>query len=73
MEDFIVNLAEQFDEMDPSELNEDTVFQELDTWSSLAAMGIIAMAKLEYGKSITGRDVRNCLTVKSLYDMIMSK
>lgn len=73
MKDFIENLVEQFDDVEIGDLNENTAFQELDEWSSLTAMGIIAMAKTQYGKTITGREVRNCATVKALYDLIMSK
>lgn len=70
---FIVDFAGQFDDTDVSEFHQDTVYQELEDWSSLTAMGIIALAKTEYGKTITGREVRSCRTVKELFDLIASK
>ncbi len=71
--EFIKNLADQFDDTDASEITVDTEFQELDEWSSLTAMSIIALAKTEYGKTITGREIRNAKTVKDLFDLISSK
>ena len=73
MKEFIENLVDQFDDVDINELKEDTAFQELEDWSSLSVMSIIAMAKTQYGKKITGRDVRACKTVKDLYDLIVAK
>lgn len=67
---FIENLAEQFDDTDVSEIKADTVLQDLDEWSSLTAMSIIAMVKTQYGKTITGRDIRKCPTVEDLFQLV---
>lgn len=71
--EFIKKFADQFDDTDASEITVDTEYQELDEWSSLTAMSIIALAKTEYGKTITGREIRNAKTVKDLFDLISSK
>lgn len=47
---FVEQFATQFDETDMSEFQPDTVFQDLDEWSSLAAMAIIAFVKTTYTK-----------------------
>ena len=73
LNEFIKNFADQFDDTDASEITADTEYQELDEWSSLTAMGIIALAKTEYGKTITGREIRYTKTVKDLFDLIASK
>ena len=73
LQEFIDNFADQFDETDASEILADTEYQELDEWSSLTAMSIIALAKTEYGKTITGREVRGCKTVEALFNLIASK
>lgn len=73
MQDFIANLAEQFEETEVEQLQPSTVFQDLEDWSSMTSMAIIAMAKIEYGKTITGKEIRQCATVSDLYDLIMSK
>ena len=58
LENFMANFADQFDETDASEISAKTVFHELEEWSSLIAMGVIAMAKTEYGKTIRQRTER---------------
>ena len=73
LEKFIENLSDNFEDTEISELQPDTNFQDLDEWSSLTALGIIAMAKTEYGKAITGREIRNCATIKDLYELIINK
>ena len=73
LNDFIVNFAEQFDDTDASEINAETKFHELDDWGSLTGMGVIAMSKTLYGKTITGRELRNCETVQDLFNLISSK
>lgn len=71
--DFIKNFAEQFDDTDASEIQANTVFHELDEWSSLIGMGIIAMVKTTYGKTITGKEIRECVTVEDLFNLVASK
>ena len=38
LKDFIENFAAQFDDTDSSEIKAETVFKELDEWSSLIAL-----------------------------------
>lgn len=73
LKDFVLNFAEQFDDTDPSEIQAETKFHDLDEWSSLTAMGVIAMAKTQYGKTIKGLEIRECVTVEDLYNLINNK
>lgn len=73
LQEFIAKFAEQFDETDVSEFRADTVYQDLDEWSSLTAMGIIAFIKTEYGKVVTGKEIRSCETVEDLFNLIANK
>ena len=73
LKEFIENFANQFDDTDVSEIQPDTEYQELDEWSSITAMSLIALAKTQYGKTITGREVRSCKTVEDLFNLIASK
>lgn len=73
LKDFIVCFSEQFDETDISEITAETEYQELEEWNSLTTLGIIALVKIKFGKSITGLEIRNAKTVKDLYDLISSK
>lgn len=73
LKNFIDNFAEQFEDTDVSEFKPDTYFQELEEWSSLTAMGIIAFIKTEYNKVITGREIRSCETIEDLFNLVFAK
>ena len=73
LQKFIEEFTNQFDDTEASEIKADTEYQELEEWSSLTAMSLIALAKTEYGKTITGREVRSCKTVEDLFNLIASK
>jgi len=73
LKDFIVRFADQFDDTDPSEITASTVFHDLDEWSSLTAMGVMALAKTEYGKQLTGTELRGCVTVEDVFNLIRNK
>ncbi len=73
LNEFIANFANQFDDTDASEIQASTEFHNLDEWSSLTGMSVIALAKTEYGKSITGSELRSCVTVEDVFNLIASK
>lgn len=73
IEKFVQDFANQFDETEMSEFKADTVFQELEEWSSLTAMSVIAFIKTEYGKSVTGKEIRSCGTIEDLFNLLLSK
>lgn len=73
IKDFISNFANQFDDTDVSEIQSGTKFHELEEWGSLIGMSVIAMAKTQYGKTITGKEIRECETVEDLFNLIATK
>lgn len=70
---FIENFADQLDETDASTLNSETIFAELDEWSSLTALSIIAMVDEEYEVTLKGDDIKKALTIQDLFDTVKSK
>lgn len=73
LKEFVANFAEQFDDTDASEITASTEFHDLEEWSSLTGMGVIALAKTVYGKTITGAELRACDTVEDVFKLIASK
>lgn len=73
LEQFIENFAEQFDDTDASEFKADTVFHELDEYTSLIALSIIAMIDEEYDVSIKGDDMKSAVTIEDLYNIVKSR
>jgi acyl carrier protein len=73
LNEFVAQFAEQFDDTEVSEITPDCEFHELDEWSSLTGMSVIALVKTSMGKTITGKDLRECDTVEELFNLIQSK
>ena len=73
IQDFIEKFAEQFDDTDASEIKAETVFKDLDEWSSLIALSIIAMVDEEYDITIKGDEIRNSETVEDLFNAVKAK
>lgn len=71
--DFIVNFADQFDDTDESVFTAETKFRELDEWSSLLALSIIAMVDEEYDVQLKGEEMRSANTIQELYNIVESK
>ena len=70
IDQFIEVFVDVFDDVDPSEIKSDTFFQELDEWSSLSVLGVIAMVKEKYDRNITAKEIRSCETVEDLYNYL---
>lgn len=70
---FVQNFAEQFDETDPCEFTPDTVYKDIEEWSSLSALLIIAMVDENYDIRIKGEDIRNASTISDLYNIVQAR
>ena len=73
LKDFISNFAEQFEDIDVYDIQATTVFKELDEWSSLLALSVIAMVDEEYEVTLKGEDIRNANTVEDLFNVVKSR
>ena len=70
---FIQNFADQFEETDSNVFTPDTEFRELDEWSSLIALSIMAMVVDEYDVSLKAEEMRQTKTIQELFDLVSSK
>lgn len=73
IEEFVENFANQFEDTDSSEINAETVYHDLDEWSSMIVLAVIAMANIDYDVTLTGDDIKNAVTVKDLYDIVVER
>lgn len=73
IKDFIANFADQFENTEASELTAETKFRELDEWSSLLALSILAMVDEEYDVQLKGEEMRATNTIQELFDLVASK
>ena len=73
IKEFIQNFADQFDDTETRVFTPETEFKELEEWSSLTALSVIAMIDEEYDVKIKGDDVRNSQTINDLYEIVKSR
>ncbi len=71
--EFITAFADQFDETDPEEITKETVFHDLEEWDSLIALAVLNMTQKKFGKSVTFDEMKACVTVEDLFNVIASK
>lgn len=67
---FIENFLSATDFQNPVEVTMDTPLHDLPEWDSLAALGVIVMFDMEYGKAITGEDLQKVTTVGEIYQLL---
>ena len=73
LEKFVENFAEQFEETDAKEITASTVYKDIDEWSSLTALSILAMVVEEYEVALRGEDIENANTVEDLFNIVKAK
>ena len=73
LKDFIANFADQFDDTDASEILATTEFHELEEWDSLIALAVLNMTEKKYGKKITFDEMKKCITIEDLFNVIIAK
>ena len=73
IKEFIQNFTDQFDETDINEFTPETVFHDLEEYSSLVALSIIAMINEEYDVTLKGNDMSAAVTIEDLFNIVKSK
>lgn len=69
--EFIEEFKTLLDEV-PEELNVDTKFRDLDDWSSLTALALIAMADDSFNKQIGAKEIEESITIGDLFNILSS-
>ena len=73
LDQFIENFADLFDETDADDIKATTRFKDVDEWSSLLALSVIAMVDEEYDVEFKGDDIRGSETVEDLFNIVKSR
>lgn len=72
IKEFIDNFAAQFEDTDASVFTPETSFRELDEWSSLISLSILAMVDEEYDVQLKADEMRKTNTIQELFDLVKS-
>lgn len=69
LKDFIAKFVEQLDIENVDSLSGETLFRELEEWSSLSILELIVLFDDEFDKQIGDVDIANCQTIYDLYKL----
>lgn len=73
IKEFIKNFADQFDDTELEEFKPETIYRDLDEWSSLNGLAIINMIDKKYGVKLANSEVKATATIQELFDLVQSK
>lgn len=70
---FIQQFTNLLEEPDAVQITASTLFRELDEYSSLLALTIVAMVDEEYDVAIRAEDLRKAQTIEDLFNIVKEK
>ena len=70
---FVANFADLFDDTDPSEITIDRAFRDMEEWSSLLALSVMAMCAEEYNVILSANEMENSHMVRDVYEIVKSR
>ena len=69
IKEFIEKFAEAIEVENVNELRAETEFHELDEWSSLSVMLLIAFFDEEFDKQVGDKEIRSAVTIQDLFNI----
>lgn len=71
--EFVEKLAAEFDDLESGTLTPETCYREMEEWSSMHALIVIAFVNAEYNVTLGGEDLRATETMNDIYEVVKSK
>ena len=73
IEDFISKLEAEFEDVEPGTLKAETSFRDIEDWSSMHALIVIALIDTEYDVILSGTDLQAANTISDLFELVKTK
>lgn len=73
LDEFVALFADLFEDIDENEIKASSRFRDLEEWSSLIALSVIAMADEEYDVTLKGDDIINSNTIEDIYNIVKNR
>jgi len=65
-----IGLLEEMLEIEKGTLEESTLLSDIDEWDSMAALSLIVLMDENFGKKLTGAQIKNFKTIKDILDFM---
>jgi acyl carrier protein len=73
LNEFVSKVEAEIEDLEPGSLTADKDYREIEQWSSMYALILIAMIDTEYDVTLSGEDLKQSKTVRDLYEIVKSK
>ncbi|HMZ34841.1 MAG TPA: phosphopantetheine-binding protein [Chitinophagaceae bacterium] len=73
IEDFIARIEEEFEDVPKGLLQPDVPFREILEWTSVNALLLMALISTEYDVNLEVDELKNCITLREIYNCVTSK
>lgn len=71
--EFLEKLRIEMDDINPDHIQAETVYRQVENWSSMHALVMIAFADEHFGVALNEQDFKNTTTVQEIYDILVAK
>ena len=73
IQELIIYIEEEFEEVDKGTLLPESSIRDIEGWSSMHALILIALVDNHYDILLTGEELKNALTIQDLYNAILKR
>jgi len=73
IQELIEHIENEFDELEKGKLQSDSSIRDMEGWSSMHALILIALVDNHYDVLLSGEELKNVLTVEDLYQVILKR
>jgi acyl carrier protein len=73
IQEFISKIEEEFDDIEKGTLESTTSFRQMEGWSSMHALILIALVDNHFDVLLTGEELRGLDTIQDLHNLLASK
>ncbi len=73
IQELIEKLEEEIEEVEKGTLTPSTNIRNIEWWSSMHALVIIALVDIEYNIQVSGKDLKEIQTIQDLYNLMVKK
>lgn len=71
--EFIQHFADQFDDTTADQLTLQTSFRDIEEWSSLIALSVMAMCAEEYEVILSADEMENASKIEDVYNIVKER
>lgn len=73
IQQLIQQIEEEFEEVKKGSISPSTSFRDIEGWSSMHALILIALIDNHYDILLTGAELKNAKTIQDIYEIIQSR